>query len=192
MFGIPMFGWWRSVVPVVTPARPNDLRRQHRLRSFACLGLVVASVFVTSGLVVAAEEDEEDALITVKHITGEVSIIRPHYLSVVYKQDAETRMEYEMVFPMNKDVEFFHKKSLDDIEVGDTVRVTYEEKTWTTEDGMERMKRKAKEVWFVRPAKKGLRSRKYQRMLAGWPIAEPWFSQAGTHLTFCGSDGSIS
>ena len=100
----------------------------------------------------------EDAQVTVKHVTGELSLIRPGSISVVYKRDAKKGMDYEMVLPFDKDVRLAYKRSLDEFQLGDTVRVTYEERTWKTDEDLERMQRKAMEIQFMSPAKPGLRS----------------------------------
>ena len=131
--------WYRGivVVPVVVQPTRADLRRTRRLRFFASLGLLAAFVCMLPARVVAAPDQNagnEHAVVTEKKVTGEVSVIRPHYISVVSERDPETRIDTEMVFPINEDVEFVYTKGLDELHVGDTVRVTYEERTWTQED----------------------------------------------------------
>ena len=154
-------------VPSVAQFTSRDLRLTCSLRSFAlparCMALliIIGSTLLCGTPMVQASVtgDPDEAVVVTKHISGQLSVIRPHYLAVEYKQDDDKHIGYEMAFPIDEHVEFFGpKRSLDELEVGDTVRVTYEEKTWTSEAGQKRMERRAKAVKLVKSAVKGLRS----------------------------------
>jgi len=93
-----------------------------------------------------------------KEVTGQVGFVRPAYLTVVYRRDAEKNMDHEMIFPLDEDVALQNKREFRELRSGDTVTVTYEEKRWVGEDGGERAKRKATRVRFIRSESTGLRS----------------------------------
>jgi hypothetical protein len=103
-------------------------------------------------------EAPEDAKVAVKQVTGEVSLIRQGSISVVYQRDDKKAMDYEMVLPLDKNVRLAHKRSVNELQVGDTVRVTYEERSWKDDTGVERMHRQATEIQFMSLAKPQLRS----------------------------------
>lgn len=86
-----------------------------------------------------------------KEVQGEVSGIGKDSISVVYMRDEKKRIEYEMLLPIEKDIRLVHKQRLDQINVGDIVRVQYEEVTEEYEEGP-RSSRKAKVISFVKPA----------------------------------------
>lgn len=104
-------------------------------------------------------EAPADASVAVKQVTGELSLIRPGSISLVYRRDEQRAMDYEMVFPIGKGVALLRRRALSELQVGDTVRVTYEERAWKEEaTGVERMQRRATTIEFLRSAQAGLRS----------------------------------
>ena len=85
----------------------------------------------------------------VKEIQGEVSAIVNNFISIIYKK--EKGVDYEIGFPIDKNVKLVHKKSLQEIAVGDTVSIEFEEVNETAKDGTI-TSRKPKAIYFVRPA----------------------------------------
>lgn len=129
----------------------------------------VVALLLAAGSALAAEEKAkrnwweppEEAVAEVKSVTGQVSLIRPNSLSVVYAKDEKKGMDYEMVLPLSEKVRYVRAKGPEGLSLGDTVRVTYEELKWVNaddEEGLERRAVRAKEIEFVRPAITGLRS----------------------------------
>lgn len=99
-----------------------------------------------------------DAPMTVEQVTGELSLIRPGSINLVYGRDDEQKMDYEMVLPLVPDVKVIRRRDLSELRVGDTVLVTYEERTWEDEAEVERMQRRATTIEFLRPAAANMRS----------------------------------
>lgn len=97
-----------------------------------------------------------------KSITGEVGVVRKEYISVIYRKekdpDGSIIRDYEMVIPINESVILNRIKSIDDLREGDSVEIGYDETSWVDEKGIGRIERKGKQITFVRPAIKGLRS----------------------------------
>ncbi len=91
-----------------------------------CL-LVNFVLFVFSCTAVSpAQGQKEEPKITIetKQITGQVSALTSRFIAVVYDRKAGT--EYEMALPIVEDAKLERKESLEEIDLGDTVRVTYE------------------------------------------------------------------
>lgn len=131
----------------------NEIKN-HGLRRITCLWAVIGLLLMFSTAVGAGEAaEEEDVVVVVKEISGEVTVVGPSFIAVVYERDAKKGIEYEMALPIDKDIELVRKRNLDEIRVGDTVRVKYEE----TQKG-ERITRRAKVITFVKPAKTKLES----------------------------------
>ncbi|MFH0839268.1 MAG: hypothetical protein V1893_03690 [Candidatus Omnitrophota bacterium] len=114
--------------------------------------VVLAAVLVLClAETVQAQEEKAKAEKRKGAIEGEISAISNKYISIVYKKEKDA--EYEMLLPIDKDIEIIHKKSLDEMKVGDTVYIEYEDEviTDTAEEG-QAMKRKAKVISFMSPA----------------------------------------
>lgn len=88
-----------------------------------------------------------------KGITGEVSAISKDFIAIVYDRNVGKGSEEEICLPIAKNVIIEHKKSLDQIAVGDTVYVEFDEVSEQTDSG-ERTKRIAGAISFVRAAPK--------------------------------------
>lgn len=86
-----------------------------------------------------------------KGVSGEVSGISKDFIAIVYHRDPKTSSEEEIALPIAKDVKLEHKKSIDQIGVGDVVDVRFEEIAEETKEGI-RTKRVAKVISFVRAA----------------------------------------
>ncbi len=115
------------------------------------LAFAVVSVF---GFTEAGfAQDKEKVIKTVSNgVNGEISGIGKNYISVVYGRDKEKGVDYEMLLPIDKNIQVEHKKSLGDMKVGDTVSVAYEDVITEDFSKKQTMKRKAKVVTFVKSA----------------------------------------
>lgn len=135
--------------------------------SLPLMGMIVLSSLCFGQGAHAQEEKEEEAMVVVKEVSGKVSAIRSNFITIVYKKNVEKGIEYEIDFPIDKDVRVVHKKSLSEIKAGDMVIVKYEQEQKEDEvikdDGsIERIikiiGRKAKVITFIRATKKGVLS----------------------------------
>lgn len=90
-------------------------------------------------------------------LTGEVSAISKDFIAIVYNRNLEKGSEEEIALPIAKNVIIEHKKSLDQIAVGDTVYVEFDEVSEQTDNG-ERTKRIAGAISFVRAAPKAAKT----------------------------------
>lgn len=83
-------------------------------------------------------------------IQGEISSIGKNYIAIVYKREKDK--EYEILLPIEeKEVTLERKRSLSELNVGDTVRIRYEDVIGGI--GQEQvMQRKARVISFIRPA----------------------------------------
>ena len=133
-----------------------------------CTALILASPHS----LFAAQESEKkqsdsDAVSTApvttsKSMQGDIGTLRTDYVTIIYAQDkgskGEVLKDYEAVFPVDNSTTFVYKNTLSEFAEGDKVEVAYDEIKWVDEKGVERVERKAKQLRFVRPAVKGLRS----------------------------------
>ncbi|GEM_PF-4954024 len=96
-------------------------------------------------------KEDKTNLNTIQEIQGEVSAVDKHGIAVVYKTDAKG-VEQEVYIPLEKEnIKMSHKRDIEDIQVGDTVKVEYE----TTMEKGKRSSVKATIVTFLkRPQKK--------------------------------------
>ena len=117
---------------------------------FFCLTLLIFN----SSFLEAKEEpgaaNKKSAMANLKSVKGQVGILRSKYIEIEYAQDKDGA--YSMVFPIPKDIEIQNKKSIDEIQQGDTVELIYEERTWLTEDGEEKSEAVPKKIRFVSAA----------------------------------------
>jgi hypothetical protein len=121
-----------------------------QITQIGCIALAMAMVF--SVVSVAAEEGTGKMTVRNAQITGEVSGIGAGYISIIYARDEDKTTEYEMLLPIEKDVEFI-RKSLSELVVGDIVSVKCDDYIKIDEEGKELCARRvAKEVKFLRPA----------------------------------------
>jgi len=101
---------------------------------------------------VEAKEDEVKITREIKEIQGEISAIGKDYISIVYQREREKGVEYEIWLPLDKDnVRLIHKESLEELKVGDFIRVQYEEVTKEYKEKV-RSFRKVKTISFIKPA----------------------------------------
>ena len=91
-----------------------------------------------------------------KEVQGEISDIGKDYISIVYNQDTEKGIEYEMRLPIDENIKFEHRKNLKEFVVGDIIKVEFEDAA-QAEAGKVELRRKVKVISFVSPsAKKSL------------------------------------
>jgi len=124
------------------------------------IGLVAALVLGQTGVVGAQQaQEEEEIIIAPKVVSGEVAAISSRLITIIYDKDEEKKIEHEIDLPIDKDIKLVHKRELSDINIGDIVRVTYEEsqkeeeieKEGITETITKVIGRQAKVITFVRP-----------------------------------------
>lgn len=108
-----------------------------------------------AGFVFAADEtqEEEEYIIKTKKITGEISVIKFNFISIIYARDKRAGTENEAVFLLNDDIEF-KLKDLEDLQSGDKISITYDEyfEIEMNEKGEEEeifVKRVTKEIRFL-------------------------------------------
>lgn len=117
------------------------------ITQISCVSLAMVMIF--AAVDIAAEEAKETVKAT--EVTGEVSVIGPTYISIVYARDEEKGVEYEMLLPIDKDVKFI-RKGLDELVVGDKVRVKCDDYFRINEEGKELCTRRVpKEIQFLSP-----------------------------------------
>ena len=91
--------------------------------------IMAVGIFIICGIC-RADGDEKSKRVVVrvaKEIQGEVAGISKDSIAIIYNRNEATGEEYEMSFPVAKEVDIVHKKSINEIAVGDTVNVQYEE-----------------------------------------------------------------
>ncbi|MBU1998014.1 MAG: hypothetical protein KKE64_00785 [Candidatus Omnitrophica bacterium] len=86
-----------------------------------------------------------------KSVEGIVSAIYKMAISVVYNIDVEKGIEREMLFHLDETVGLKNRKTFDQINFGDTVRVEYIEVVQEN-DGKTKTQRLAKTISFLKPA----------------------------------------
>lgn len=114
------------------------------------------------------EEGKKDATtlqtavtVATKTISGQVGVIRPGYITIIYKEETledGTVKDWEMVLPYDKTLTLEHKKGLDQIKEGDTIEIVYYDSGWVDDKGVGRSEKKAKHIRFIRSAPEGLSS----------------------------------
>lgn len=123
--------------------------------SIVRFGLIMG-MFIHSGICVAQTADDAVAasgsteISVTKEVQGEVGWKSKNKFSVVYMSNEES--DQEILFLVDNPVSVVHKKTLDEIAVGDTVRVVFDETVRDTPDGQV-TRIHPKEVIFVRSGK---------------------------------------
>ncbi|MEA3437057.1 MAG: hypothetical protein U9R43_11370 [Thermodesulfobacteriota bacterium] len=132
------------------------LTRQNKIYSGIKISLAIVLVLGFMGTVVAKDKEKKEKVIkTVSGVvSGEISSISENFISVVYENDKEKGIEYEMLVPIDKDVKIEHKASLSELNIGDRVSIQYEDATVEDSDKRQMLKREAKIVRFIRSAVK--------------------------------------
>jgi len=112
-------------------------------------------VILVLGLPMVGFSEENKKIRTAKEtkeVEGTVSMIDKNYIAIVYAADPETRTEYEMLLPIDKKLKLVHVRSLDQIKVGDRVKLQFEESTDEYSGGEKKKARKANTLSFIRSA----------------------------------------
>lgn len=121
-------------------------------RAFAVLFLI-ATFLIALPVFAQEKSDKPRYTKTAKLLQGEISGISRNFISIIYYKDAQKGIEYEMAFPLDSDIQLKHKRSLDQLSVGDTVAIDFDETIEETAGGTD-VKNKARAISFVRPAVK--------------------------------------
>jgi hypothetical protein len=132
------------------------------IKQVGLIGLGMALVF-SLGLGGAVAQDKnspagspkEKEVVVAMEVSGTVSGLTPNFIAVIYGRNEAEKVSLEMAFSLDKDVRIAHKNSIQEIGLGDEVRITYDEVTRINAEGkIIARKRVAKEVAFVRQAQK--------------------------------------
>ncbi len=118
------------------------------------LAILLILSFSFSG-VISAEEYEAKEKVETKEVIGRLSsrspIDTPNYIGIILIDSRGNDTNRDMFFSADEDLKVSHKKKFSDIQIGDTVRVIYDEISQITEDGKKKLvKRVAKIIKFVR------------------------------------------
>ena len=119
--------------------------------------IMAAGIFIICAIALADGDEKGKRVVAraAKEIQGEVAGISKDSIAIIYNRNEATGEEYEMSFPVAKEVDIVHKKSINEIAVGDTVNVQYEETTEKSAEDKEKdleIKRQVKVITFLRPA----------------------------------------
>ena len=119
--------------------------------------IMAAGIFIIRAIALADGDEKSKRVVAraAKEIQGEVAGISKDSIAIIYNRNEATGEEYEMSFPVAKEVDIVHKKSINEIAVGDTVNVQYEETTEKSAEDKEKdleIKRQVKVITFLRPA----------------------------------------
>lgn len=153
------FVYWHRKLKKITQ-EDNIIRttkaimRQSKLFSGIKISLMVILIlgFARTGFMQDAEKKERAIKTAKGGVSGEISGISKNYISVVYEKDTENGIEYEMLLPIDKDIQLEYKKSLGEMKIGDRVSIQYEDTTTEDSEKQKTFKREAKVVTFVGPA----------------------------------------
>ena len=119
--------------------------------------IMAAGIFIIRAIALADGDEKSKRVVArvAKEIQGEVAGISKDSIAIIYNRNEATGEEYERSFPVAKEVDIAHKKSINEIAVGDTVNVQYEETTEKSAEDKEKdleIKRQVKVITFLRPA----------------------------------------
>jgi len=101
----------------------------------------------------ANKQAEEEALSSLKTVSGTISGIYGLMISIEYKRDTD------MAFYIEDDTVYNRVKDIKGLKVGDRVSAKYEEYVWDEVEGLQRKKKILKEISFISPKPKGLVSK---------------------------------
>lgn len=129
--------------------------RIHLLQSVLAMLLILSFSF--SGIIRAQEYEAKERVET-KEATGRLSsrspISTPNYIGITLVDGRGNDTNHDMFFFADKDLRVSNKRKFSDIQLGDTVRVIYNEIFQITKDGKKKLvKRVAKIIKFVRSGK---------------------------------------
>ena len=142
---------------MILAVRLFDLTRPriHLLQPVLAILLILSFSF--SG-VIRAQESEVKEEVKTKEVIGRLSsrspINTPNYIGIILIDSRGNDTNRDMFFSVDKNLKISHKKKFSDIQIGDTIRVIYDEISQITEDGKKKLvKRVAKIIKFVRSGK---------------------------------------
>ncbi|MFA6384702.1 MAG: hypothetical protein WCY10_04960 [Candidatus Omnitrophota bacterium] len=125
------------------------------------LGLLFVAFFLNGGSVSAAEAKpktgaavKETVKIVAKEASGTVSALSGNFIAVATGVDPVSKVGVESAFNLDKKVRIIHKKSLNDIKTGDTVKVNYEETLKIQEGKRKSRSTKVISITFLKAAPK--------------------------------------
>lgn len=118
----------------------------------------IALLVCVASLTIAAEEKSAgpNVIRAAKEVEGVVTAVGKDYIAVAYDRDLEKGTEQEIFLPVETGIRIVHKKKITEINVGDTVKVAYNEDATEHEAGKVDKTRKASVITFLRPAEKRL------------------------------------
>jgi hypothetical protein len=123
------------------------------------LGILFYILNISQVPAFAKEGTEIKVVQTKPEIIGEVisfsPIKNPQFIGLAVGGESEAG--YDAYFKISPNVRLEHKQSLDDIKLGEWVGLTYEEATFTDEEGKERIERVVIEIRFVRAPTRQIR-----------------------------------
>lgn len=142
---------------MIRTVRLLDLTRPriHLLQLVLIISLILS---FSLAKVIRAEEYEAKERVETKEAIGRLSsrspISTPNYIGITLIDSRGNDTNRDMFFSADEDLKVFHKKKFSDIQIGDTVRVIYDEIFQITENGKKKLvKRVAKVIKFVRSGK---------------------------------------
>lgn len=116
---------------------------------------VAGILFLAISAAAFAQRDDKGRKIIKRasgEISGEISAIGRDFISVIYKRDEKKGAEYEVLVPIDAGTKLERKRSLSELNLGDTVNIQFEDMTLEDAGREKNMERKAKVISFVRPA----------------------------------------
>src|SRR3990167_7089594 len=119
--------------------------------------IMAAGIFIIFAIALADGDEKSKRVVArvAKEIQGEAAGISKDSIAIIYNRNEATGEEYEMSFPVAKEGDIVHKKRINEIAVGDTLNVKYEETTEKSAEDKEKdleIKRQVKVITFLRPA----------------------------------------
>ncbi len=142
--------------PFTTP-RFLDLAKSgmHLLRAVLILSLFLGFILPQP---VKAQDTENREVAERKEALGKLSsrspISAPTYIGITLIDANGNVTSKDMFFSADKDLKISHKKEFSDIQIGDTVRVVYDEISEITDDNEKNLKKRvAKIIKFVKSGK---------------------------------------
>jgi len=108
--------------------------------------------------VAGAASDKQNVQITSKDVTGEIVGLSGNFIAVAGGVNPKTGAVSEAAFNLGKNVKVVHKRSLSEFGVGDVVKVEYEEKIVSADNGRKMRSTTVTSLTFLKPAARDLSS----------------------------------
>ncbi len=122
------------------------------------LAIILAAAMSVSMYATARAQDKDEKPSrprSVKRaVTGTISGIglAKDFIAVEYQKDDKEGRAYEVAVPLGKNVSLVHIKKIEDLKVGDTVSVEYEDAIEADKEGRDRSLRRGRSITFLKPA----------------------------------------